>query len=624
MADIFISYSRHDSQYALQLAERLRASGADVWMDSLALAAAETWSAEIVNAINSARLFFILLSPSSVASHNVNKELSLASEKRKTIVPIVIEKCPLSESMEYALAGVQRVSITNEDALERTFAKLGITGSGFSQVVKRSKTRKSSRSQLLRIGLPVVAAFLALAGYVLFAKHREPIRKYGYPVHKVAVLPFENLGSGADEHITDAITTETIHTLAQLFGVSVIDRSAVQQYKSKKVAANAAASELCVEYVVNGTMQHTGNEIRVTIQLTESATGKLILSEHFDGPSENLLNLEERMGLAIAFELQYAIGASTPVVERWPYPSDPEAFRLKDLASRYLDTTRSRAVLDQAQQLLKKALEIEPDYMGAVVGQAKCYLRLYEAVSHDPRDLARGDSLLDLAHKMDTSAHYIHRIYYASAMLHHDLARAEQEVKELVRLEPNDPYSYNSLCGFYLATTNWPILADVSAVIIQRDITNFLGWDNHIFACRMLGDTGRMNKAARQFAPLMQRYLAKNETDFHQRIQLGYYLSLIGRTTEAEAELNKALQYRDKWTEEYYNAGCAYSMTHDVDRAIDLLAEAFVRDRNFVSDGHSLPTYAMNDPDLRFLLAQPHAEERILARMQQLRRGRTQ
>src|SRR5579883_2298183 len=137
MADIFISYSRHDSEHALQLAERLRASGADVWMDSLALAAAETWSAEIVNAINSARLFFILLSPSSVASHNVNKELSLASEKRKTIVPIVIEKCPLSESMEYALAGVQRVSITNEEALERTFAKLGITGNGFSQVVKR-------------------------------------------------------------------------------------------------------------------------------------------------------------------------------------------------------------------------------------------------------------------------------------------------------------------------------------------------------------------------------------------------------------------------------------------------------------------------------------------------------
>ncbi|MDP4221433.1 MAG: toll/interleukin-1 receptor domain-containing protein [Bacteroidota bacterium] len=165
MADIFISYSRKDSSHALALAERLRAAGADVWMDSSALAAAETWSAEIVNAINSTRLFFILLSPAAVASHNVNKELSLASEKRKTIVPIVIEKCPLSQSMEYALAGLQRVAITNEEALERAFAKLGISGTGFSQKVNRRRTSGIKRSDWLRVGLPILVEGLVMGEY---------------------------------------------------------------------------------------------------------------------------------------------------------------------------------------------------------------------------------------------------------------------------------------------------------------------------------------------------------------------------------------------------------------------------------------------------------------------------
>ena len=52
MAKVFISYSRNDSEQALTLAERLRAGGASVWLDTAALTASETWSAEIVTAIN--------------------------------------------------------------------------------------------------------------------------------------------------------------------------------------------------------------------------------------------------------------------------------------------------------------------------------------------------------------------------------------------------------------------------------------------------------------------------------------------------------------------------------------------------------------------------------------------
>jgi tetratricopeptide (TPR) repeat protein len=118
MADIFILYSRKDSDETLLLAERLRAAGADVWMDTSALTASETWSTEIVNGIKNCKSFIVLLSPDAVSSPNVTKEVSLASEKRKAIMPIVVRKCDLSDTMEYALANLYTNLGEKEKAVE--------------------------------------------------------------------------------------------------------------------------------------------------------------------------------------------------------------------------------------------------------------------------------------------------------------------------------------------------------------------------------------------------------------------------------------------------------------------------------------------------------------------------
>src|SRR5688572_27489636 len=100
MNNIFISYSRKDSRVAISLAERLRSYGATVWMDTASLAAAETWSAEIVTAIEECSIFIILLSADSASSHNVTKELSLASESKKRILPIELYPCELNQAMK--------------------------------------------------------------------------------------------------------------------------------------------------------------------------------------------------------------------------------------------------------------------------------------------------------------------------------------------------------------------------------------------------------------------------------------------------------------------------------------------------------------------------------------------
>src|ERR1035437_1872708 len=117
MPDIFISYSRKDSAQAEQLAEQLTSAGLSCWIDKSGIVGGEKWATEIVEGIRACTTFIILLSPNSIGSENVLRELSLASEKRKRVLPVDLEPTVLPASFEYPLAGLQRVAISEFDRI---------------------------------------------------------------------------------------------------------------------------------------------------------------------------------------------------------------------------------------------------------------------------------------------------------------------------------------------------------------------------------------------------------------------------------------------------------------------------------------------------------------------------
>lgn len=117
MSDVFISYSSKDKEKADQLSELLGSAGLSVWIDQSGLDIASSWSAEIVDAISACSAFIVLLSSNSIESHNVIKEVSLASEKRKKILPLDLEPITLPRELEYQLAGLHRAPMTNINAI---------------------------------------------------------------------------------------------------------------------------------------------------------------------------------------------------------------------------------------------------------------------------------------------------------------------------------------------------------------------------------------------------------------------------------------------------------------------------------------------------------------------------
>lgn len=91
--NIFFSYSRKDSEFALDLAKKLRNAGAQVWLDQLDIEPGTTWDDSIEDALQAADVLLVILSKTSVNSKNVRDEYSYAIEEEKRVVPVLLEAC---------------------------------------------------------------------------------------------------------------------------------------------------------------------------------------------------------------------------------------------------------------------------------------------------------------------------------------------------------------------------------------------------------------------------------------------------------------------------------------------------------------------------------------------------
>lgn len=122
MGEIFLSYSRHDQEFADSLSGGLQARGLQVWVDTHEIQAGDAWRAAIATAITQCDAFLVILSPNCIASKNVVKELSIAESKNRHIVPIMCQTCEIPPEMEYQLAGLQWIDFSElgfENALDR-------------------------------------------------------------------------------------------------------------------------------------------------------------------------------------------------------------------------------------------------------------------------------------------------------------------------------------------------------------------------------------------------------------------------------------------------------------------------------------------------------------------------
>jgi TolB-like protein/DNA-binding winged helix-turn-helix (wHTH) protein len=171
------------------------------------------------------------------------------------------------------------------------------------------------RSRTYRSFWSIAASFclvLLVAASLYFGRRLRPSPSPAARV-MLAVLPFQNLsGDPAQDYFVDGMTEEMITQLGGLSpqSLGVIARTSSMQYKTTGKGVSEIARELGVDYVVEGSVRHTGDRIRVTAQLIQAKDQTHVWARDYDRPVSDILDIQSAIGRAIANEIRIVLPAS--------------------------------------------------------------------------------------------------------------------------------------------------------------------------------------------------------------------------------------------------------------------------------------------------------------------------
>src|SRR6266700_364083 len=199
----------------------------------------------------------------------------------------------------------------------------------------------------------------------------------------IAVLPFENMSRDPDNaFFTDGVQDQVLTALAKVADLKVISRTSVMQYKSG-VARNLReiAQQLGVTHVLEGSVQRSGNKVRVNAQLVNARTDMHEWAENYDRPVDDVFAIQSEIAKAIADQLQAQISPHEKAAMSQAPTNDLEANKLyvqaKELESSSFFEPNEKQGWLEAVRLLNEAITRDPHFLLAYCLLGKVHLELY-------------------------------------------------------------------------------------------------------------------------------------------------------------------------------------------------------------------------------------------------------
>jgi adenylate cyclase len=202
----------------------------------------------------------------------------------------------------------------------------------------------------------------------------------------IAVLPFESRGNDpTHEYLADGIVEDLIARLSAFRLFPVISRSSTFTYKGKRVDARAVSRELRSRYIVEGRVHGLAGRVRVTVELVDGVLGHHICSERYDREIGDVLALQDEIVMAIVSSIEPALSRAERQRALLKPTTHLDAWECFQRGSWLLFGVRSRDDLGQAQQLFRRARELDPAFSTAVALVAVCHsVSLMYQWSEDP------------------------------------------------------------------------------------------------------------------------------------------------------------------------------------------------------------------------------------------------
>ncbi|MEY2496247.1 MAG: hypothetical protein QOJ45_2739 [Verrucomicrobiota bacterium] len=325
----------------------------------------------------------------------------------------------------------------------------------------------------------------------------------------VAVLPFQNLSSDKENaYFTDGVHDETLSHLARIADLKVISRTSVMHYKSDALRnLREIGQQLGVAHLLEGSVQRSGNKVRVIAQLIDSRNDAHLWAQTYDRDLADVFAIQSEIAKAIADQLQAKLSPSEKKAVEQPPTTNLAAFDLYSRAKSLLLTANFSATTDpdrlKAVELLDEAVKRDPSFFDAYcqLVYAHGYLYATRGADHTPARLALAEAAMQAATRLRPDAAETHSAraqYLYFGLRDYPGALAELEIAR--RALPNDPRLFE--------------------------------WTGYILRRRGQQEEGLRN---------LESALKLDPRNFYTLQQIALSYQLLGRYAEAIAALDRAL-----------------------------------------------------------------------------------
>jgi serine/threonine protein kinase len=260
---------------------------------------------------------------------------------------------------------------------------------------------------LKKVLWPVLFIAAAVAAGLLIWKPWSAKRPPSTPSEApfVAVLPFKDISPQRDNaYLCDGMTEQIISNLTKIPGIKVIARTSVMQYRDTQKDVRQISQELGVNYILEGNIRKSEEQLRVSASLIQTAEGTVMWSNDYDTDWKDIIAIQDDVSRSIAGALKVELTDRTANTIRASSPADAEAYDYYLRARHYVMNTyvltKKEEDFQHAVSLANKAVELDPNSFYGYRGLAFLY-ESHWLVTDNEKDLAEELKYIEKAYALN-------------------------------------------------------------------------------------------------------------------------------------------------------------------------------------------------------------------------------
>jgi non-specific serine/threonine protein kinase len=347
----------------------------------------------------------------------------------------------------------------------------------------------------------------------------------------IVVLPFVVLGSDSQgEVFSDGLTDEVITDLSAITGLRVICRTSANRLKGAENDLKNIAADLNVQYVMEGTVRTSGNNLRVNAKLINPATDSLLWAEKYSGSLEDVFAIQESLSRRIVQALKLKLSPSESLRLSDKPIQDIRAYEYY-LKARQEILSYSREGLEHALDYLKRGEQIIGENVLLLSAMGQVYWQFLNAgISTDPEYLSNAERCARRILELDAESGHGHRLLGLVETAQGHMQESVRLLKKSLVSNPNDPDTLSWLCAICSLSGKGYAVTSMAQRLIDVDPLTPM-WQMVPGLVAML--SGEFRRAIVPF----ERALKLDPQNAMLRLAYAQVLALNGREEDAVANL---------------------------------------------------------------------------------------